>query len=251
MGVIITNMELFTLFIVFIILIETTILLFKHRRPNLNPSKQKFYVDTSILMDGRILNIAKTGFITNDLIILKSVLRELQLLADGKDAEKRTRARAGLDLVRELERIIYFNVEIVDDNEPKTKVDDLLLKFTKENHGKLLTLDFNLIKVATAEKIETLNINDLALAIRNEFFSGEQTNLKITEKGTNRGQGIGYLKDGTMVVVDHATKYLNQDIIVKFTKIHETSAGKMIFAKIVNPKVLSHLPHHTQPRQKL
>lgn len=227
-------MELFILLIVSAIFAETTTLLVQKQKPLKSPSKQKIYVDTSVLMDGRILNIAKTGFITNDFIVLKSVLKELQLLADGKDPDKRARARAGLDLVRELERIVHFNLEIEDDGEERPKVDELLLSFAKANRAKILTLDFNLIKVASAEKIETLNINDLALALKNELLPGEKVNLKISEKGANRGQGVGYLKDGTMVVVDNAATKLNQNLVVETTKLHETSSGKIVFAKIVS-----------------
>ena len=128
-------MELFIFIIVLAIFAETTFLILKDRQSFLTTnSKRKVYVDTSALIDGRILNIAKTGFIGDDLIILKSVLRELQLLADGKDAEKRARARSGLETVNELERIIYFNVEIFDDGDDNKKVDEELLKIAKKEH---------------------------------------------------------------------------------------------------------------------
>ncbi len=210
---------------------ETTFLTLKKYHP-LNGGRRKIYVDTSALIDGRILNIARTGFIDGDLIILKSVLKELQLLADGKDSEKRSRARFGLETVSELERVVNVNTDIVDDGEGKQKVDDELLKFAKTNKGLILTLDYNLIKVAEAEKIGTLNINDLALATRAEFLPDKKIKLKITEKGANRGQGIGHLPDGTMVVVDGAANKINKELVVKFARFHETSAGKIIFAKI-------------------
>ncbi|MBR3254383.1 TRAM domain-containing protein [Candidatus Saccharibacteria bacterium] len=224
-------MELFILLIVLVILSETTILTFKKYRPTLN-SKRKIYVDTSVLIDGRILNIAKSGFLDGDLIILKSVLLELQLLADGKDSEKRNRARAGLETASELERVVNINTDIVDDGPGHKKVDDELLKIAKATRGSILTLDYNLIKLAEAEKIETLNINDLALAVRNEFLLGEKIKLKILEKGSNRGQGVGHLKDGTMVVVDNAANKIGKEITVEFVKFYNTSAGKMIFAKL-------------------
>lgn len=227
-------MELFILIIVLAIFAETTFLIIR-KKPLINQAKRSIYVDTSALIDGRILNIAKTGFIGENLIILKSVLRELQLLADGKDSTKRARARAGLDLVNELERVVFFDVEIVDDGEGNLKVDEQLLKYAKANHGAILTLDFNLIKVAAAEKITTLNVNDLALAIRNEFLPGEKVVLKITDKGANKGQGIGHMPDGTMVVVDNAATKIGESLLVEFVKFHETSAGKMIFAKISTP----------------
>jgi len=224
-------MELFILIIILLILAETSYLVAVKRRP-LRSGKRKIYVDTSTLIDGRILNIARTGFIEGDLIILKSVLLELQLLADGKDSEKRSRARAGLEVAAELERVINANTEIIDDELNGKKVDEILLKIAKENKGAILTLDYNLIKVAEAEKIETLNINDLALAVRSEFLPGEKIQLKILEKGSNRGQGVGHLPDGTMVVVEHAANKIGKNVTVEFVKFHETSAGKMIFARL-------------------
>ena len=224
-------MEYLILFICLMIFGETTILVLRKYR-QLSNGYRKIYVDTSALIDGRILNIARTGFLNGDLIILKSVLRELQLLADGKDSDKRSRARAGLETVSELERVINANVEIIDDGDGKKLVDDELLKFAKTNKGAILTLDYNLIKVAEAERVETLNINDLALAVRTEFLPGETIRLKITDRGANQGQGVGHLPDGTMVVVDKAANKLGKELSVEFVRFHETSAGKMIFAKI-------------------
>ncbi|MBO7132446.1 TRAM domain-containing protein [Candidatus Saccharibacteria bacterium] len=224
-------MELFILIITLLIFAETSFLVVKNRLPK-RTGTRKIYVDTSALIDGRIINIAETGFLDGELVILKSVLRELQLLADGKDTEKRARARAGLSNVSELERVVNINTEIVDDGDERKKVDEELLKFAKENKGVVLTLDYNLIKVAEAEKIETLNINDLALAVRTEFLPGEKIDIKITERGSNRGQGVGHLPDGTMVVVDKAANKVGKNLTVEFVRFHETSAGKMIFARI-------------------
>ncbi len=225
-------MEYVTLIIVLIILAETTFLVLK-KRLMVRSGQRKIYVDTSVLIDGRILNVARTGFIDGDLIVLKSVLRELQLLADSKDGEKRIRARAGLDNVSELERIIEVNTEIVDDGDDIKKVDDQLLKLAKENRGTVLTIDYNLIKVAEAERIPTLNINDLALAVRTEFLPGEKMRVKISEKGSGRGQGVGHLSNGAMVVVDGAGNKIGKEIEVEFLRFHETSSGRMVFAKIV------------------
>ena len=224
-------MELFILIVTLVILAETTVLV--ARRKPVRSGTRKIYVDTSVLIDGRILNVARTGFIDGDLVILKSVLRELQLLADGKDNEKRNRARAGLNNVAELERVIEVNVEILDDGDGHKQVDEELLKHAKENKGAVLTIDYNLIKVAEAEKIATLNLNDLALAVRTEFLPGEKMRLKITEKGANRGQGVGYSPDGVMVVVDGASNRVGREVTVEFMRFHETSAGKMIFARLV------------------
>ena len=225
-------MELFILLIVLAIFAETTVLVARKIQPTTR-NNRKIYVDTSVLIDGRILNIARSGFVDGDFIILKSVLLELQLLADGKDSEKRSRARAGLEVAAELERVVEINVDVVDDTDGrKKKVDEELLRVAKENRGAILTLDYNLIKVAKVEKIQTLNINDLALAVRNEFLPGEKIRLKIIEKGSNKGQGVGHLPDGTMVVVDKAATKVGKEVIVEFIKSYETSAGKMIFAKL-------------------
>lgn len=230
-----TFMELFILIITLVILAETTFLTAKKLQP-LRTGKRKIYIDTSALIDGRILNVARSGFIDGDIIVLKSVLRELQLLADGKDSEKRLRARAGLEAVAELERVININTEVYDDGDDRVKVDEQLLKFAKENKGAVLTVDYNLIKVAEAEKIETLNINDLALAVRTEFLPGEKMKVKITEKGSNRGQGVGHLDNGAMVVVDKAANKIGKTITVEFVRFHETSAGRIIFARIANTR---------------
>lgn len=225
-------MDFVLLVITLIILAETSFLTIKKYAPTRNGGK-KIYVDTSALIDGRILNVARTGFIEGDLIILKSVLRELQLLADGKDNEKRSRARIGLGNVSELERIVEVNTEIYDDSEGTGGVDDRLLEYAKKNRGAILTLDFNLIKVAEAEKIQALNINDLAIAVKTEYLPGQRIRIRISEKGANRGQGVGHLPNGTMVVVDKASGKIGKEVLIEFMKLHETSSGKMIFAKIV------------------
>lgn len=214
-----------------VILVETSFLTFKRFRPT-RSGKRKIFVDTSALIDGRILNVARTGFIDGDLVILRSVLRELQLLADGKDAEKRTRARTGLDNVSELERVIEVDTEIMDDGGRGMKVDDLLLEKAREYNGVVLTLDYNLIKVAEAEKVGTLNLNDLALALKTDFKPGRRVRLKIVEKGSNAGQGVGHLEDGAMVVVEHASNKVGKEVMVELERLHETSAGRMIFARI-------------------
>ena len=137
-------MEILILIVSLLILIETSILIFRRFHPNFTNNKRKIYIDTSALIDGRIVAVAKTGFLEGDLIILKSVLLELQLIADSKDSDKRARARIGLDNASELERVININTEIVDDTGGLKKVDEELLKVAKENKGAILTLDFNL-----------------------------------------------------------------------------------------------------------
>ena len=225
-------MELFILVVSLLILVETSYLTFGKNKLT-RSGQRRIYVDTSALIDGRILNVARTGFIDGDLLIIKEVLLELQLLADGRDSEKRSRARAGLEVAAELERTENINTEIVEEKTKSKKVDEILLELAKENKAAILTTDFNLIKVAEAEKIETLNVNDLALAMRNEFLPGEKMMIKIAEKGSGRGQGVGYLPNGSMVVVDRASNKVGHTIMVEFTRFHETSAGRMVFARPV------------------
>ena len=227
------TVSIVVLILLALILIETTIILWRSFGKKLTGgSKRKVYVDTSTLMDGRILAVAGTGFISDDLVIPRSVIRELQLLADGKDGEKRTRARFGLDVVSDLERVAEVDTEILADPLDRTPVDERLLQLAKTNHGALLTNDYNLNKVATAEGVQVLNINDLALELRSQYLPGDRLRLKITTKGSNPKQGVGHLPDGTMVVVDNASSRVGKEIDVEFVRFLQTSAGRMMFAKI-------------------
>ena len=225
-------------FVVILIFLETTaLLILKFKKPALGSrSRRKVYVDTSALMDGRILAVAKTGFLSDDLIIPRSVIREMQTLADGKDSEKRMRARAGMDVVNELERIVFFNTEILQDELDHTPVDEKLIALAKANHGVILTNDFNLGKVAKTEKIEVLNINDLALTLRSDYLPGDRLKIKIISSGSNPKQGVGYLPDGTMAVVDNASKKVGEEIEVEFVRFLQTSAGRMMFGKPVSTR---------------
>lgn len=230
-------MELFILFLVAAIFAETTIILFKtFYKKSSGGGKRKIYVDTSALMDRRILAVAQTGFISDDVIIPRSVIRELQMLADGHDSEKRARARMGMDVVNELERVVFFDTTILQDELDRTPVDERLIELAKKNHGVILTCDFNLGKVAKTEKIDVLNVNDLALVLRGEYLPGEKLKVKITAAGSNPKQGVGYLPDGVMVVVDNASKKIGETLDVEFVKFLQTSAGRMAFAKICREK---------------
>jgi uncharacterized protein YacL len=187
-------------------------------------------------MDGRILSIAKTGFLGDELLIPRSAIRELQLLADGKDAEKRMRARFGMDVANELTRVVFCNAEILEDELDRTPVDERLIQLAKKSHGLILTCDFNLQKVAATEKIDVLNPNNLASELRSEFMPGETFKLKISSVGQNAKQGVGYLPEGTMVVVDEADKLVGKEIQVEFLKYVQTNSGRMMFAKRVVTK---------------
>ncbi len=227
-------MELAILIITLIILSETSILILKSRKHPLitTNQKRKVYIDTSALMDPRLIEVAKTGFIGDDIVIPRSVTNELQLLADGKDSEKRLRARSGLDTVRELERVVFFNTTILNDELDHTPVDNRLMELAKANHGLILTNDFNLSKVAATEHIDTLNLNALALTLRNQYLPGERAKVKIVAAGSNPHQGVAYLRDGTMVVVDHASEKLGQEVEVEFIRLNQTASGTMLFARL-------------------
>lgn len=226
-------MELFTIIILLAILSETTFLTAKNiKKPWLSSSqRRKLYVDTSALMDPRLLEVAQTGFLSDDLIIPRSVTNELQLLADGKDSDKRARARAGLDMVRELERVVFFNTTVLNDELDRTPVDNRLLELAKANHGLILTNDFNLQKLASTEHIDSLNLNELALVLRNKYLPGEHLKIKVIAVGSNPHQGVGYLRDGTMVVIDNASDKIGQELEVELTRLNQTASGIMLFAK--------------------
>lgn len=228
-------MELSVLIITLLILAETTVLILKNtNNPLKSPnSKRKIYVDTSALMDQRLLRVMETGFISDNLLIPRSVIHELQMLADGKDHDKRLRARAGLDVVRDLERVVHFNIEIIDDALDRTPVDNRLLELAKENRGVILTNDFNLKKVAATEHIEVLSLNELALALKNDYMPGEHATVKIVSVGSGQNQGVAYLKDGTMVVVDHASQFVGKEVEIELQRTNQTAAGIMVFAKII------------------
>ena len=231
-------MELFIIILLLAILAETTAIAVKEfasKNARIGGiERRKVFVDTSTLMDGRILSVAKAGFLGDNILIPRSVIRELQLLADGSDAEKRARARFGMDVANELERIELSHVEIYADDNRRAKVDERLIELAKEHRGIILTNDFNLAKVAATEKVDAININDLAQGLRSEYLPGDRLRVKIISVGSNAHQGVAYLPDGTMVVVDKAERYAgkNQSIEIEFVRYLQTNAGKMMFAKI-------------------
>lgn len=199
-------------------------------------NRRKVYVDTSALIDGRIVAVARTGFISDDLYIPRSAIRELQLLADGKDRERREAARRGMENVGELERIVFCNVTIVQDELDRTPVDERLITLAKENQGAICTNDYNLNKVAETEGIDVLNVNELVMAVSDNYAPGDKMTVKITAPGSNKGQGVGHLDNGIMVVVDRAEKNVGTEIEVEVQRFIQTSAGRMIFAKRVHKK---------------
>ena len=202
--------------------------------PFISKSKKQVLVDTSILIDGRFLAVAKTGFINFDILIPRSVVGELQILADGGDDEKRTRARYGLDIISALQGEKGVNVSILaDGNSAKEGVDNRLLNLAKKMNAAILTADYNLNKVAKVEGIEVLNINELVQSVRADFLPGEKLMLEITGRGNEKKQGIGHLPDGTMVVVENAESLVGTTCEVEFIRSLQTAAGKMMFARPV------------------
>lgn len=194
------------------------------------------FVDTSVLIDGRIIAVAQSGFVSGVLSIPRSVIGELQFLADNADAEKRSRARHGLDVVSELQHMPGVKVEIFQDgSRAEEGVDERLLKLAKKYNGSICTIDYNLNKVARVEDITVLNVNDLAMSLRMSYLPGEKMLLELTGKGQDAHQAVGHLADGTMVVVEHASGQIGKTVEVEFIRSLQTAAGKMMFAKTTKP----------------
>ena len=206
----------------------------KEKTPLIRKANKRVLVDTSILIDGRFLAVAKTGFINFDILIPRSVVGELQILADGGDDEKRTRARYGLDIISALQGEKGLNVSILaDGNSAKEGVDNRLLNLAKKMNAVILTADYNLNKVAKVEGIEVLNINELVQSVRADFLPGEKLMLEITGRGNEKKQGVGHLPDGTMVVIENAESLVGTTCEVEFIRSLQTAAGKMMFARPV------------------
>lgn len=227
--------DIVLLAVTLIILGEVSYLLAKLPKSSVIKAKDRvILVDTSVLMDGRITNIAATGFIGGTLVVPRSVIGELQLLADQADADKRARARHGLDVVSTLQGMDGVEVEILQDGSKAAEgVDERLLSLAKQHKAVICTLDYNLNKVAVVEGIAVLNINELAQSLRMQHLPGEHMMIELTQKGQDNHQAVGYLSDGTMVVVEQSIKYIGQTVLVEVTRSLQTAAGKMMFARRV------------------
>jgi uncharacterized protein YacL len=189
-------------------------------------------LDTSVIIDGRIADIAETGFLDGVMVIPQFVLRELQLVADSADSLKRNRGRRGLDILQRLQKVASLNIQIVEDDFPTVREVDLkLIELAKVYEGKIVTNDFNLNKVAQLQGVEVLNINELANALKPVVLPGEIMRVFILKEGKEYNQGVAYLDDGTMVVVDNARKMIGKTIDISVTSVLQTTAGKMIFGK--------------------
>jgi len=189
-------------------------------------------LDTSVIIDGRISDICATGFMDGVLVIPQFVLRELQQVADSADPLKRNRGRRGLDILQKIQKMATLNVQIVDDDFPQVReVDMKLIELAKVYEAKIVTNDFNLNKIAQLQGVEVLNINELANALKPIVLPGEIMRVFILKEGKEYNQGVAYLDDGTMVVVDNARKMISKTIDIAVTSVLQTTAGKMIFGK--------------------
>lgn len=226
------------------IAISAVILTQLRRRERPSGSSQKAIIDTCALIDGRILDVVRAGFVPGELLIPQAVIAELQYMADQADPAKRERARFGLDIVRDLQALPDSAVTILPTPQRTEAVDDLLVTLALQHGAVLFTTDYNLNKVADIKGVRVLNVNELAQGLRARFIPGEVTTIKLIQKGQDSSQGVGHLDDGTMVVVEKAGSKIGQTVTVTFSRVLQTQAGRMLFAKLVAD---NKPPAHKQP----
>lgn len=194
--------------------------------------KNLIIVDTSALIDGRILEVAKTGFLSGKMILYKFILNELQHIADSSDPLRRSKGRRGLKILKELRKIPFLEIDLKDHEiEDVSEIDKKLVALAKEEGAKILTTDFNLNEVAKIQDVSVLNINELSNAIKPVLLPGEITEVKVVQKGKEEGQGVGYLEDGTMIVVENGARFIGKRVSAEVSRIFQTEAGRMIFVK--------------------
>jgi uncharacterized protein YacL len=206
-------------------------------------SKQSFKIlDTSVIIDGRVADIAETGFLGGTILIPQFVLRELQQIADSSDSAKRNRGRRGLDILQRIQKNHNLDVQVYEADFPQVREVDLkLIELGKQLQAPIVTNDFNLNKVAHLRGVEVLNINELANALKPVVLPGEQMRVFILKEGKEYNQGVAYLDDGTMVVVDNARRMIGKNVDVTVTSVLQTTAGKMIFGRVEDQR--------TEPRE--
>lgn len=188
--------------------------------------------DTSAIVDGRIFEIAKTGFLATDLVIIPEVLSELQHLADSPNDIKRLRGRTALDSLQELKKQKGLRVKILTTDTVGKTTDEKLVEVAKRLKGKILTSDFNLGKIAKLNNLQVLNVNELAQAVRMQFLPSEEFKINLVHGGKTKNQGVGYLEDGTMVVVEDGAKFIGSEVKIRVHRSLQTMAGRMVFARI-------------------
>ncbi|MBM3804196.1 MAG: PIN domain nuclease [Acidimicrobiia bacterium] len=213
------------------------------------PAKRSYKIlDTSVIIDGRVADIYETGFVDGILVIPQFVLRELQQVADSADSMKRNRGRRGLDILQRIQKMAGLNVQVVETDYPTIREVDLkLIELAKEIEGKIVTNDFNLNKVSQLQGVEVLNINELANSLKPVVLPGEVMKVFILKEGKEYNQGVAYLDDGTMVVVDNARKMIGKTIDTSVTSVLQTTAGKMIFGRYEERSHNRAEPVATQP----
>jgi uncharacterized protein YacL len=188
-------------------------------------------MDTSVIIDGRIADVAETGFVLGRLVVPRFVLNELQYIADSADALRRNRGRRGLEILDRLQQNPDVSLSFVDkDPQDAQQVDDKLISLARDIGAAVITNDYNLNRVARLQGVKILNINELANAVKSVFLPGEELPIRIIQAGKEIGQGVGYLEDGTMVVVENGRQFLNQEVLVQVTKVLQTNAGRLVFA---------------------
>ena len=201
-----------------------------HEAPYL--AREPMLLDTSVIIDGRIADVTSTGFLRGELIVPRFVLNELQFVADSPDAIRRARGRRGLEVLKQLQKESPWPVRIVDDDPPDAqRVDEKLILLAKRWNCPIITNDYNLNKVASLQGVTVLNINELANAVKTAVLPGESLHVHVIQPGREAGQGVAYLDDGTMVVVEDGLMYMDRSIDVCVTKVLQTAAGRMIFAR--------------------
>lgn len=197
-------------------------------------------LDTSVIIDGRIADVAEAGFIEGLIIVPKFIIKELQYIADSIDPIKRVRGRRGLDVLKRMQEIPNIVIKITSHDFPKIKETDLkLVELAKSIKGIIVTNDFNLNKVAGLHGVKVLNLNQLSSALRPVVLPGETINIRVVKEGKEENQGIGYLEDGTMVVVDDAKRYVGREIEVSITSVLQTPTGRMIFSRVKEEGMVS------------
>jgi uncharacterized protein YacL len=207
------------------------------------PERRYKILDTSVIIDGRIADVCETGFIDGTLVIPQFVLKELQLVADSSDSLKRNRGRRGLDILQKIKKMSGIEVTISDADFPGVhEVDLKLIELARTLRGKIVTNDFNLNKVAQLRGVEVLNVNDLANSLKPVVLPGEIMKVFILKEGKEYNQGVAYLDDGTMVVVDNARKMISKTIDIVVTSVLQTTAGKMIFGRHIDPGMAAAAP---------
>jgi uncharacterized protein YacL len=215
------------------------------------PERRYKILDTSVIIDGRIADLCDTGFIDGTLVIPQFVLKELQLVADSGDSMKRNRGRRGLDILQKIQKMSGTEVIVSDADFPDVREVDLkLIELARSLSGKIVTNDFNLNKVAQLRGVQVLNINELANALKPVVLPGEIMKVFVLKEGKEYNQGVAYLDDGTMVVVDNARKMISKTIDVVVTSVLQTTAGKMIFGRYLDPSQATQSGIHTDDRPR-